>query len=283
MRPNYAAPAPRGVARRTAFRSLLWLMAAFLAAVGAATGAQPAQPKVRIVGYINVSSGCQTETVKFLRDFAAKHRRDVHLEIVDFGSAAGQRRWRADGYNCETIVINGSNQFVLGSGASARIVVLKMPEGVRWTFSDLAAVLAQELRAPRSTILSEAAAKKVAQRKPVAWQKGTWKGKPVGEVVVGAQTAFRFSGRFDGKSPVQRAQEAAAILKRLYANKAGVGDVRVLRGVTKEGSPVGAVALGDEIVGVVTEPEAEIINRPPQVAAQFWAFNLREALRLLGR
>lgn len=259
-------------------------LAAGLLLLLARAGAAPAaRPRVHIVAYINESSGCQAETIRRLRQFAVKHRSDVHLEVVDFGSEAGNKRWRADGHNCETIVVNGSSQFRIGRGNAARIVVLKMPEGVRWTFEDLDAVLEQELRSPGSAALSDADAVKLARRTPVAWRQARWKGKTVGEVIVGAQVVFRFTGAFAGKSAVQRARESAALLKRLYAGGLNAHQIRLARGETATGDPVGAVVIDREPVAVVTEAEASLINRTPPQATQFWAFNLREALRLLGR
>ena len=253
-----------------------------LAAAWLALGTAHAAPKVKIVGYINETSGCQTATIKHLKEFAARHPGDVSLEIVDFGRAAGRDRWHGDGYNCETIVINGANQFKAGSGTAARIVILKMPEGVRWTFPDLDAVLAQELRAPGSSPLSDAEARKLAQKMPVTWRKGRWNGRPVGEVVVGTQTVFRFVSSFGGKTAAQRAEAAAKQLKQLYAAGLSGDDIGVTAGETKEGLIGGIFARGKP-VAVVTNAEAEIIRQKPMQAARFWAFNLGEALRILGR
>lgn len=264
---------------RAARCGVLFAVGLLLLATAAMAGTAP---KMKILGYINVTSGCQTETVKRLKTFQAKHSKSVALEIVDFGSDAGKARWQADGFHCQEILINGSDQFRLGSGSKARIVALRMPEGVRWTFEDLDAILAQELRAPGSSALSDEEAQKLAQNLPVSSRQGKWQGKPVGEVIVGAQVVFRYCGSFDGKTPLKRAQESAVALKRLYANGLSSDEVRVRRGDV-DGVQIGGIVARDEVIAVVAKPEADILRRPPMPAAQTWALNLREALRILGR
>jgi hypothetical protein len=241
-----------------------------------------AAPKVRIVAYINVTSGCQEETVNRLKAFQAKHGKDVHLEIIDFGSEACYTRWRADGFHCQEILINGSDQFRIGSGPAARVVAFRMPEGVRWTFADLDAVLAQELKAPGSSALTEEKARELAQRVPISSRQGKWKSQAVGEVVVGAQVVFRYRSALNGKSPLKRAQESAIALKRLYADGLSSDEIRVRRG-SVGGAPVGVILARGESIAQVSKAEADIIKRAPAAAAQTWALNLREALRTLGR
>ena len=236
--------------------------------------------KVRIVAYINESSGCQQTTVQYLKDYARNQHGAVSLEIVDFGTEEGFARWHGDGFSCQTIVVNGSCQLRLGSGNGARIVVFRMPEGVRWTFDDLAAVLAQELKSPRSSVLSDAEALALAKRTPVASRQSKSNGKPVGEVVVAAQTVFRFSSSLDGKSAVTRAEEAASALKKLYDRGLQSDEVQVAAGRVGKGVAGVIVARGQPIA-VVGDAEADLIKRKPIQAAQFWAFNLRDALRLL--
>jgi hypothetical protein len=168
----------------------------------------------------------------------------------------------------------------LGSGDGARIVVFWMPEGVRWTFDDLAAVLAQELKSPRSSVLSDAEALALAKRTPVASRQSKSNGKPVGEVVVAAQTVFRFSSSLDGKSAVTRAEEAASALRKLYDSGLQSDEVQVAAGSVGKGVAGVIVARGQPIA-VVGDAEADLIKRKPIQAARFWAFNLRDALRLL--
>ncbi|PIY44866.1 MAG: hypothetical protein COZ05_07175 [Armatimonadetes bacterium CG_4_10_14_3_um_filter_59_10] len=247
------------------------------------TGAAPA--KVRIMAYINVSNGCQEPTVKYLKNYAANHRNEMALDMIDFGSEEGFARWRRDGLTCQTILVNGSSQFRVGSvgtpsSATPRIVTLKMPEGVRWTFEDLAAVLAQELKSPGSSVLSDAKAREIAQRAPVATRRSQRNGKEEGEVIVGAQTVFRFSVPLDGKSAAQRTAESASILKKLYAQR--LTSTEVSAAPRMDGSAGLVVARGKTIT-VVSSAEAKPLQKNPVQAAQLWAFNLREALRLLGR
>jgi hypothetical protein len=46
---------------------------------------------------------------------------------------------------------------------------------------------------------------------------------------------------------------------------------------------VGLIVAREQPIAVVGAAEADPIKRKPVQAAQFWAFNLRDALRLLGR
>ncbi len=241
-----------------------------------------AAPRMRIVGYINVASGCQADTVGYLKRYASQHRGQVSLELVDFGTEDGFARWRGDGFTCETILVNGSSQFRVGSGTQARIVVFRMPEGVRWTFADLSAVLAQELKSPKASILSDSQAQQLAKRTPVASRRSRQKGKEVGEVIVAAQTVFRFSDPLNGKSAGARAREAASTLTKLYKTGLTADEVRVAQG-NIGGAMVGLIVAREKPVAIVGEKEAAHIKRKPVQAAQFWAFNLRDALRLLGR
>jgi len=242
------------------------------------TGAAPV--KVKIVAYINVASGCQEPTVRFLKEFASKYPEAVSLEIVDFGREEGLARWRREGFNCQTILVNGSTLFRLGSSSFPRLVILQMPEGVRWTFNDLSAVLMQELKSPGSAIVNEEQAREIARRTPVATGRSRWNGKEVGEVIVGAQTVFRFTAPFNGSSARKRAEQSAAVLKKLLA--AGLKASEVTAAPRKENA-AGIVIARGKTVAVVTEAEAQPLHKKPTIAAQLWAFNLREALRLLGR
>lgn len=239
-------------------------------------------PRVRIVAYINESSGCQETTVSFLKSYTRKKGGAASLEIVDFGSEAGFARWRNDGHHCETLVINGASQFRLGAGGASRMVVFKMPEGVRWTFEDLSAVLAQELKSPGSSVLSDAKAMELAKRTPFASRRSKRDGKAVGEVIVAAQTVFRFASPLNGKSAVKRAEEAASALKKQYAAGLLAEEVKVVP-CNLGGQMAGLIMARSQPVAVVGKAEADLIKRASVQAAQFWAFNLRDALRLLGR
>ncbi|NLC59462.1 MAG: hypothetical protein GX774_21700 [Armatimonadetes bacterium] len=269
----------RGSAWRGWALAIAWVVAS--GTWSAATAAN-GTPKVKITAYINESSGCQEATIKYLKAFAAKHPRDVALEIVDFGSAAGAERWQADGYHCQAIVINGATQFRVGSGQAAHVTRFEMPEGVRWSFADMNTVLAQELRAPGTSAVSDEDLEKLARQAGVGWRKTVWSGKVSGEVIVGAQVVFRFNKGFGGKSAVQRAQAAAAVLKRLYQAGLRAEEIRA-RTRKVNGEAVGVIEARGQGVTVVTDTEADLMQRPPLQVAQVWALNLRDALRCAGR
>jgi hypothetical protein len=91
---------------------------------------------------------------------------------------------------------------------------------------------------------------------------------------------FRFSSSLDGKSAVTRAEEAASALKKLVDRGLQSDEVQVAAGKVGKGV-VGVIVARGQPIAVVGDAEADLIQRKPIQAARFWAFNLRDALRLL--
>lgn len=95
-------------------------------------------PAVRILAYINVSSGCQQATVDYLNQLQQKNRSHVSLELVDFGDGGeGSERWQASGHKCMTIEINGSSVVKFPTKNGMKAVAFRMPAGLMWTHEDL--------------------------------------------------------------------------------------------------------------------------------------------------
>jgi hypothetical protein len=102
-------------------------------------GAKPPtpEPKVRIVAYINVTSGCQAATVDLLKSFPTKYP-GVAVEFVDFGDAgAGTHKWEAAGLHCMTIQFNGNSIVKYPVGGKSKVMGFRMPAGFIWTHEDL--------------------------------------------------------------------------------------------------------------------------------------------------
>lgn len=98
-------------------------------------------PPVLILAYINVSSGCQQDTVDLLKAMPAQNPR-VQVEFVDFGDGgAGAQRWQDSGHKCMTIEINGSPNVKFEQGETTKVTSFRMPAGYIWEHPDLEAAV----------------------------------------------------------------------------------------------------------------------------------------------
>lgn len=94
-------------------------------------------PRVQILAYINISSGCQQATVDFLRALPQKYS-EVAVELVDFGDGgAGARRWEASGLKCMAILINGSPIVKYPTEKGLKVAAFLSPAGLFWTHEEL--------------------------------------------------------------------------------------------------------------------------------------------------
>lgn len=100
---------------------------------------------VKITAYVNISSGCQKPTEQLLQDLAKKYARRVAIEVVDFGEAAGRKRWQADGLHCMTILVDGSEKAdIVYKGVNLQ-VAFQMPPGHNWLLEELETAVRQKL------------------------------------------------------------------------------------------------------------------------------------------
>jgi selenophosphate synthetase-related protein len=95
----------------------------------------------------------------------------------------------------------------------------------------------------------------------------------VGEVLVNGQVAIRVRTTFDGLPPLQRAEQAAARLKRALAAQFSPADIRVAK--SNDGV---AVAIGDKVLCIADGPQAAMLKTTPDKLAQGWASALKKAL-----
>lgn len=126
---------------------LILLALAALALVGCRAGSAPpaSLPTVKILAYINVTSGCQQETVDLLKAMAQKEPR-VELEFVDFGDGGpGSERWEKSGHKCMTIEVNGSPTVKYPKDGKMRAVGFMQPAGFIWNHPDLEEAVAAGL------------------------------------------------------------------------------------------------------------------------------------------
>jgi len=103
--------------------------------------AGPAPVSVRLLAYINVSSGCQQATVDFLRSLSAKYP-SVQTELVDFGDGgAGAARWERSGLKCMAIEINGQSIVRYPVKGAVKVMAFRAPAGFYWEHEDLTAAV----------------------------------------------------------------------------------------------------------------------------------------------
>ena len=116
-------------------------LAALMAVLSGCPRARPAAeapaPALRIMAYVNVTSGCQQATVDLLRSLPTKYP-GVQVELVDFGDGgAGTKRWEAAGLRCMTIELNGHSIVKVPVNGADKIMAFHMPAGFYWTHEDL--------------------------------------------------------------------------------------------------------------------------------------------------
>jgi len=190
--------------------------------------AAPARPaaslpagKVEVHAYINVSSGCQADTVALLEKLVADNAQYVDYQITDFGSSEGAKEWMAAGLDCMAILFNDSPAVVLeGRGGQSQLVIFERPAGQGpWTHEDLRATFAA-IR--KGTFRSATQAEIDQYRQPVKVdvqviaqqvQDLDKPGKQYGQVVMDGQVVMVFKQAAGRRSPVQRAQAAAGALR----------------------------------------------------------------------
>lgn len=112
-------------------------------ALGMAWGAEA--PALRLTAYVNIASGCQRPTEQFLQDLARRYAGRVALEMVDFGSPEGLKRWKADGLHCMAITLDGSSQATIVTKGVEVKVSFTMPAGHLWLHEELETAVRQRL------------------------------------------------------------------------------------------------------------------------------------------
>ncbi len=244
----------------------------------APNGSAEAQPvasdkPVKLKGYINVSSGCQVPTVELLEKSARDSER-VELELIDFGTPDGSRRWRNDGFSCMTILIDGSDTVTFGKENDRKIVTFSFPPGFKWALTDLEACIKEALAGTLYAGSEPGALKLEAPTTTirVTSRQVTIEGKAVGEVVVNGAVGIRFRTRYNDLPPLQRAERSAARLKRALASEFTPSQ---LRAVDRDG--VILLAAGDKVICTADEVQADLQGTTAKKLALGWVGALKKA------
>jgi hypothetical protein len=218
---------------------------------------------VKLTGYINVTSHCQDPLMDLLKELGQKHGGDLTMEIIDFGSPEGKKRWMGDGYRCLTLLLDGKTSAMVDRDGTAKEVNFQMPPGLQWQMEDLKQAVAERVAA----LPGRRANTPVTARKANA-------GHEVGEVLIGQTVVLRYHAASGGKGAYERAKLSAQRLKKLYLDRLTASEVQPGK---RDGMWV--VAARSETLGTATAPEAKLSKSSPEKLVGVWAGNLRKALR----
>ncbi len=122
------------------------LLAGLVLAAGCKSSSGTAAPAaapvtVRLLAYVNVSSGCQQATVDFLHSLPGKYP-GVQVELVDFGDGGpGAARWEQSGLKCMALEINGQSIVKYPVEGTMRVMAFRAPAGFYWEHADLEAAV----------------------------------------------------------------------------------------------------------------------------------------------
>ena len=173
-----------------------------------------ASGKIKISAYINVTSGCQASTVALINELGMKNRDLVDLEIIDFGSPEGERRWRSDGLECMTILFNGSPVLRFpGPDGAPKTVVFSMPAGFSWELDDLKQAFAA-LKSHKLEMLTEEQARQELEPKAATLAASTRLAGKDTELQINDKPMFAIKAPAGGKTASQRAEAAKLAIDR---------------------------------------------------------------------
>ncbi|MBU0608649.1 MAG: hypothetical protein KKI08_12240 [Armatimonadetes bacterium] len=130
---------PRSILLTASLLASLALVAGCKSSSGTAGPAAPVT--VRLLAYVNVSSGCQQTTVDFLHSLPGKYP-GVQVELVDFGDGGpGATRWEQSGLKCMALEINGQSIVKYPVDGSMKVTAFRAPAGFYWEHADLEAAV----------------------------------------------------------------------------------------------------------------------------------------------
>jgi len=271
-------------------RPVLWIVTAAVAAGVAGcttqrTGeppAPPALPPVRVLAYINVSSGCQEPTVELLKGFEKHYPGRVNVEIVDFGDqGAGNKRWKDSGHDCMTIEVDGSPLVRFPAQGKEKVVALRQPVGFWWTHEDLQAAVGAAVdgtlqRGTEEEAIAGRPPRKVEAR--IVTEEVKREGKTSARVLVNERSAMLFRAGSGGKSAAQRAEAAAKVLRDW--TKEPITPNQIDRKETDKGW---AVRVGGKVVAVATADDAKAAGGASDQLAKKWLVGIRQAVAVAAR
>jgi len=229
-----------------------------------------------------VSSGCQEPTVALLKSFSTQYPGRVTVEIVDFGDeGAGEKRWKASGYDCMTIEINGSPLVKFGAGEQVKTVALRQPVGFWWTHDDLKSAVAAAVEGTLQQGTEEEAmagqpARKVKAK--VVVEEVKREGKSSARVLINERPAMLIRASSTAGSPAERAEAAAEVLRHWLSKPVKPNEID-----RKEVAGGWAVRVNGTIVAVATGADGKAMGGPPEQVAKKWLVGIRQGIAIAAR
>jgi hypothetical protein len=97
--------------------------------------------KVIIKAYLNLG-GCGEEVINLLDGLVKEYQGRVSLEYIDFGTREGYNRMIEDGLNCQGLIINGKQTYIIkDSNGKQREVTFSHPINEQYTADDVKTVI----------------------------------------------------------------------------------------------------------------------------------------------
>jgi hypothetical protein len=143
-------------------RQLAWILFGLLVAGVAVTGCQsdvetvePVEPVdsveqlVEIVAYYPLNESHQF-IADYLEEVAARHPDKISLEIIDWQTQEGRKRWETTGLGCSGVFVNGStrHEIVREDGSTETVNFLKRLDSF-WTRDDFETVVYELMGEPK--------------------------------------------------------------------------------------------------------------------------------------
>lgn len=100
----------------------------------------PSNAAVKIVAYYPVNESHQY-IVDYLKEFAEAHPAQVSLEVIDFRTPAGQKRWMDSGLQCAGVFVNGSTRHEIERNGETETADFIKRMDVFWTSEDFETVV----------------------------------------------------------------------------------------------------------------------------------------------
>lgn len=242
------------------------------------TDEQPAGKPVHLTAYINVTSGCQEPTVELVRELDEQYDA-VEVEMVDFGSTEGAKRWREDGLQCEALLFDGSPVVRIPDGEGGEeTVVFYFPAGFSWTHDDLRRTF-EAIEAGEADILSEEEARKALAPREVDIEVSVKETDEGAQIVLNGEPAFTITQTAGGQEPAERAEAAKESMDTWFAGPVHPTQLAVID-AEKGWSVVGE---DTELVRVYpADAEAAQVEPGKKFAAQ-WMAGIKGALVAAAR
>jgi hypothetical protein len=140
-------------------RQLAWVLFGLLVAGVAVTGCQsdvetaepedPAESLVEIVAYYPLNEAHQF-IADYLEELATKHPDKISLEIIDWQTQEGRKRWEETSLGCSGVFVNGStrHEIVREDGSTETVNFLKRLDSF-WTRDDFETVVYELIGEPK--------------------------------------------------------------------------------------------------------------------------------------